>query len=130
MTPVDQTTFGIDRYPYVPGNCLSACVATLLDVPTRTVPIFLDVRDSHDGIWLERLTTWLAYRDFEMRDVEVDVRSPEDLSLVAPSFPYILCGTSVRGRDHAVIAAGGEIIHDPHPSRTGLVRANRIIAIL
>ena len=130
MTPADQTTFGVDRYPYAPGDCLSACVATLLDVKVSDVPIFLDERDPYDGIWLERLDRWLAdHHGLHVSQIEIDVSSPEELSLFAPDFPYVLCGTSIRGRDHAVVAIGGEVVHDPHPSRTGLVRGLRMIVL-
>lgn len=36
MKPVDQTTFGFPG-----GNCFSACIASLLEMPLDDVPYFM-----------------------------------------------------------------------------------------
>lgn len=35
---------------------------------------------------------------------------------------YIANGMSPRGLYHSIVAQGGEMIHDPHPSRAGIER--------
>lgn len=37
MKPVDQTTFGAPH-----GNCLMACVASILEVPLDSLPVMFD----------------------------------------------------------------------------------------
>lgn len=103
MKPVDQTTFG-----HPGGNCFSACIASLLDLPIADVPYFMDVED-----WVAKLARWLDRFGFYPVTFKV---SPE----WHPQGFYILGGESSRG-SHAVIARGLNIVHDPHPSRKGLV---------
>lgn len=109
MKPVDQTTFG-----HPGGNCFSACVASLLEMPIEAVPYFM----GHDD-WVKAFADWL----------EPHGLYPVTFKYVAPAgtgkdwWPqglYILGGKCSRG-DHAVVARGREIVHDPHPSREGLI---------
>jgi hypothetical protein len=104
MKPVDQTTFGVGL-----GNCLSACVASLLHLPIEEVPHF-----GADDLWFQRLCDWLAPRGFYAMCIHYD---PDHV----PSGFYILGGKSPRGEFlHAVVANGRTIVHDPHPSRDEL----------
>ena len=104
MRPVDQTIFGAPE-----GNCLAACVATLLDLSIDDVPHF-----GADG-WAEQLTRWLRPRGLYALHFSL----PSDWH---PRGLYILAGQSPRGDFlHAVVARGGDVIHDPHPSRAGLL---------
>ncbi len=123
MTPVDQTTFGVKRWPYLPGNCLSACVASILDMPTESVPLFVKKTDPCDGIWAERLDKWLA------EDGLGALILPASVVLAPPEGFYILYGLSVKGNEHAVVGKAGRIVHDPHPSRTGLAKVDCVITI-
>jgi hypothetical protein len=111
MKPVDQTTFGVPG-----GNCFSACVASLLGLPVDDVPYFMA-----DDEWYGRFTAWCEPRglypmtfrfDGPQAFLNPDVWTP-------PGF-YILGGASPRG-PHAVVARRHEIVHDPHPSRDGLI---------
>jgi hypothetical protein len=103
MTPVDQTTFG-----HPGGNCFSACVASILDLTIDDVPYFMDVED-----WIAKFARWLDRYDLYPVTFKV---GPE----WHPAGLYILGGKSSRG-DHAVVARAREIVHDPHPSREGLI---------
>jgi hypothetical protein len=100
------------------GNCLPACVASLLEVPLEQVPHF----GAND--WVEHLTKWLATRGY----YPIVCTLPTDWR---PAGLYILAGKSPRGDFlHAVIARGDEIIHDPHPSRAGVLsRADATILV-
>jgi hypothetical protein len=122
MTPVDQTTFGVKKWPYLPGNCLSACVASILDLSTESVPLFVE-KDPYDNIWFERLSAWLAERDLGALIL------PAAVVLVPPEGFYILYGRSVKDHEHAVVAKGDEIVWDPHPSRTGLAKVDCVIML-
>lgn len=100
---VDQTTFG-----HPGGNCFSACVASLLDLSIEDVPYFMDVED-----WCAKFASWLvSYGFYPVTFRLMDRWRPQGL--------YILGGKSPRG-DHAVVACENVIVHDPHPSREGLI---------
>lgn len=91
-----------------PGNCLSAAVASLLDLPLDEVPHFLEM----DGPWdveVERFARSHGYRLAE--------RPPDD---AAPDFGLAYGHTRRGPALHAVVVHGGEVVWDPHPERSGL----------
>lgn len=108
MKPVDQTSFG-----YPEGNCFSACVASILELPIAEVPHF-----GADETWFDTLSSWLRLRGLWAFMVHASER---DHRLLLRGH-YILSGRSPRGDFlHAVVAHGDMIVHDPHPSRAGLL---------
>jgi len=115
MKKVDQTRFGSKR-----GNCLPACIASILEINPTTIPNFCEIV-TKDQNWQELANDWL--KPFNMGMVTVDV-SKVDLTKdpILPKECYcIATGPSPRGDFfHSVVAKGGEIVHDPHPSRDGL----------
>lgn len=101
MIPVDQTEFA-------PGNCFSACVASVLELPLEIMPHFMRAPE-----WLEALSVFCAEKNIIL-DFGTDLTSaPRDKH-------YILNGRGPRGIGHSVVALNGQIVHDPHPSRAGL----------
>lgn len=124
MIPVDQDTFGAW------GNCLSACVASILELPLKEVPLFHDLNEPYVPQVL-RLTSWLRPLGLRASEGSMPVIPIEDLFELDAYLPgdfYILCGLSPR-RPHVVVARGGFIVHDPHPSRAGLVNADGFMVI-
>lgn len=111
MKPVDQTTFG-----HPGGNCFSACVASLLELQIGDVPYFMD---ETKGKWHDQLDAWLAERRLYALHFRIDDRSVYDKEELWPKGFFILNGRSPRG-DHAVVARGNAMVHDPHPGRDGL----------
>lgn len=90
------------------GDCLRACVATLLQIDPANVPNFVEHPD-----WLRQL---LAFHDGALTH-----EAPPEFP--AGPGPWVIgCGPGPRGHAHAVIlsAADGSLVHDPHPSRDGL----------
>jgi hypothetical protein len=141
MIPVDQTTFGdgsdggSER-----GNCLAACVASLLEIPLEDVPNFCAL-GSGDGRWFKNLNDWLrpfglAYAEFNYPDEGV----PEwffTVPFIQPGALWIAGGPSPRGdrdMEHCVImrGPGRELLHDPNPrfGRCGLRRVDAFGIIL
>ena len=106
MIPVDQTVFGAPA-----GNCLPACIASLLHMEIEAVP---NVCEAGDG-WLERLGDWLRPRGL----VPLCFKGPP-----LPQLGEALCivsGQSPRGAFmHATVWRGDKLVHDPHPSRAGI----------
>jgi hypothetical protein len=99
------------------GNCMSACLASLLEIENvDDVPLFLsEPGDVTRFDWAKRLDAWLA--QFGLYALHFYGHANQ----VRPGVPHIATGISPRGRPHAVIGQGNEILWDPHPSRSGLV---------
>lgn len=104
MTPIDQTIFGIGK-----GNCFQACLASIFDLPLNQVP---DVMQTSD--WKSACNQFLS--QFNLYLILIDASS------FTPLGYYILSGKSPRGDFlHSVVALRGEVVHDPHPSRAGIL---------
>ena len=120
MTPVDQTTFEVPG-----GNCFSACVATLFDLPVDAVPYFMGFEPfDRPNAWFGKFQDWLATIGYWAVTFEVD---PDDGGW-EPLGLCILSGKSPRGDYlHSVVAKGYSVLHDPHPSRAGIVSRHDVI---
>lgn len=111
MRPVEQTRLT----PQEGGNCLAACMASILECPLDEVPQLPPGDAISDETWAEyhpRLAAWLAERNL----VEVTFSADQEwhpqgyaiLGVESPRFP---------GMGHAVVALDGVIVWDPHPGR-------------
>lgn len=114
MKPIDQQIMH-DPDNGIYGDCQRACVASLLDLPASKVPHFFESGDEnkfdnafHD--FLKSKNLWQL--------VTGEVTFREDCY-------HMIYGKTERGTLHAVIAFCGEIVHDPHPSRAGLLESGR-----
>lgn len=128
MKPVDQTAFhpGADVPEAEVGNCWSACIASILEVPIDDVPTFA----AHDD-WWERTQAWLKERGYGIYPIPPQVIDAMGVHPAALDCWYIAAGRSPRGEfDHAVVASGQRIGHDPNPERTGLVGPIRDLCVL
>lgn len=106
MIKVDQTKFGPSE-----GNCLAACIASVLEIPLAEVPE-LNNQDLHQMVVLNQ---WLKKYDLQFAWVPYATYTGD--------VPYNLAaGLTERGRRHAIVCnASGTMLHDPHPSRAGLI---------
>jgi len=124
MIPVDQTRFYDPTVPVKEqrGNCLQAVMASVLELPLDDVPHFVQDDVDHDGDanpewnWWVRLVAWLGEHGWSVH-----------AALPISDYPgqsVLVTGPSPRGNGihHIVIYRDGEMVHDPHPDRTGLVR--------
>lgn len=109
MTPVDQQHL---HTPTTPGDCYSAVLATLLDLPLSAVPYFAAQHQHSPHAFYDAVETYLASQGYAVYYHATP----------APGEYHILSGTSPRDPTlhHAVVARDGIIVHDPHPSRAGL----------
>jgi hypothetical protein len=107
---VDQTRFYTG--PGTTGNCMQAALATVLDLPLSQVP---DFRLMEKGGWGgDAMVKWLAAR---ARTCQGSTDEHD-----APLFGlYVANGPSPRGTGHSIVKAARKMVHDPHPSRDGLV---------
>lgn len=114
MKPVDQTIFGAKK-----GNCMSACVATLLELSIDEVPNFMENSEEWAKLLHEFLyPKGLCYVEVALVEGRSNIHAKEET-------PCVLMGKSPRGSFyHAVvgIVRDGEFrVHfDPHPDRKGI----------
>lgn len=117
MKPVDQDKFGSPG-----GNCFSACVASLFEIPLEEVPYFMDSPN-----WWDSFLEWLETRGWTALSLPL-----VDSSMVPPGL-HILSGQSprfTRRSLHAVVAKGRKIVHDPHPDRAGIVTREDAVVLV
>lgn len=111
MKPVIQTQVG-DH-----GNCFSACLASILELPIEDVPNFFEAQiiDGAAG-WWAALRDWLWTRGYGV----IVLNDP--CGRLSQSLPglLIVSGESPRGRMHATIWESGSLVHDPHPEGGGI----------
>lgn len=112
MKPVYQTRFGKPD-----GNCMEACVASILEVGLGDVP---DLSAAEDDEWRDVLADYLA--EFDLEQMDVLVPQAQEAGVIPTGF-HIISGPSPRGDfDHAVVGLGGRMVHDPHPDQVGLAK--------
>lgn len=120
---VDQTILAGD--PRRLGNCVSACVASYLGVPLHVIPHFVELGDRDaEGYglgWWWALVGFMAAHG--LCPVELD-----DADAAAPGEIVFASGPSPRGVEHQVLYRDGELWHDPHPSRGGVLGVTEVIA--
>lgn len=112
--------------PHSHGDCVRACIATVLDVQTEAVPHF-----AHDGAdpytVLARARDWLA-KGGETVWVTMypPVERAELLEMLGehnPDSTYMLFGMTDSGTGHVVVCQGGRIVHNPAWHGGSLVRS-------
>lgn len=140
MKPVDQTkfsTFFSDGRRNSYGNCLIACIASILEVPIDEIPnvytfygLHIKKYKKEEPLWLEVLNTWLDHK-FKLKLIKVSRDENDPLGVKRSmyesdfsTFYLIARGLSKRGLPHCVVGlqTKGKFImeHDPHPTHEGL----------
>lgn len=124
IRPVDQTLFG---EPY--GNCFAACVATIFGLGIDDVPNFCAHQD-----WQKRCADWFGERGFAVLRLTIAAADLDDGRAIInewlPGTLAIVTGKADRGLLHATVWRGGELVHDPHPSRAGLLDVFDVIVFV
>ncbi len=123
MRPVFQTTIDPKN-----GDCLNACVASLLEIPIERLPH----NPPTSGKQLEILREWLA--GFGLTVVLINVDGPQKTYAAGKITPGTLMmvsgpsGTFENGL-HVVVGKIGEeagqwdMVHDPNPNGKGIKKA-------
>jgi hypothetical protein len=97
------------------SDCFSACLSWLLGLPQDEVPDFTDPDDARSGQFYRNLSDWLRPRGLRLMMVEWRDMPP------MLGGPIIVRGISPREKAHAVLWDDNGLLHDPHPSRAGLI---------
>lgn len=130
MSRVDQTILASD--PKRKGNCVSACIASLVNEPIDRVPHFVefgihwgdgeDDKVSNGNAWWAMMLGYLAGKGYWVTELDgLGDADPDEFLLVA--------GMSPRGVLHQVIYREGVLWHDPHPSRDGITDVREVLAV-
>lgn len=103
MKKVMQDKFGDE------GNCMEACIASILEIPLDEVPYSVPYGEK----WMDILHPFLFDRGLYLITVDAEIF----LKIKKPYGYSIGAGRSSRvlGFDHAVVCLDGETVHDPHP---------------
>lgn len=114
MIPVDQE-FLHDKEAGVEGDCFRAVVASILERPIAEVPHFADLTKGQGAreFW-GAVYEWLEGQGYEY--------VPTKVAPAGALAYHSITGPSPRGNGtyHAVVGLNNEVVHDPHPSRSGI----------
>lgn len=115
MKPVMQTVIGTS------GNCMSACLASILELPLEAVPNFCEVGDD-DAAWWNACRAFL--RKYGLGIITLTFEDPAQWVTLGLDGYHIVAGPSPRleGMHHATVWYNGQMVHDPHPDGTGIVK--------
>lgn len=91
------------------GDCLRACIATILDLESETIPNFAE--QPHDT-WLSRLRTWLETQGLAPIMFVTDNDPRSTMQEMNPTAPYILFAGTAEG-DHCVVCIGDKVEWNP-----------------
>jgi hypothetical protein len=141
MIPITQTKMVVKNQAgefVVRGNCWAAAIASMLELPITEVPnaeIFFDAPGKHAHFSDMIMDTFLeikGYRyDYDHRfmvfhpdTMDKEPHGELDLEALKEELKdrlYFVTGPSARGVSHVCIYRNGKMVHDPHPSRDGLL---------
>lgn len=106
-----------ETYP-VPGDCLRACVCSILEMGIDDVPHFIIEQDD----WVGKMIQWLNSKGYEFKGCKygTDVLTYDK----GIDGYYIVNGLSrffLNGKTrHSVVFKDGKMVHDPNPNSKGL----------
>lgn len=119
MTPIKQTIADARK-----GDCLRACVASLLDMPIEKVPNFVgmfpdDVPEGEFG-WFEFLFYWLQFNNYRHRGHFGTERLDEYEGI--DGYVLVSVKSTLPDSSHACIYSIKDkcIVHDPEPGEPAI----------
>lgn len=132
MIPVDQDRFSSHEDPTQMGNCFSAAIASILELPLQEVPFFRGMPDSE---WYQAFCKFLTKHGYGFAGTFYKKDLPwENLLKRTPGVNgyFVVGGSSPRGfvDGHAVVYdRHGKMVHDPHFSRAGITKFRSVYMI-
>jgi hypothetical protein len=120
MKPVDMTT--VHNPPESIGDCFRCCIASILELPADQVPHVYEGEgwfDETGRVGMKRLRDWLATIGFYYFEFELPADKVDEW-VDGFDCHYIISGMGARGVRHVCVGFSGKIVHDPHPSRSGI----------
>lgn len=149
MIPLTQTKFSLKNSSgetVQHGNCWATAIASVLEIPLSDVPNFEVWFPWEDGLWwyltdrflllkVFKMDTAWQFKVFHMTEDEWDAFEWAHLEFPGVNYQqmknnltdkyYLVSGLSLRGVSHVTIWQNGTMVHDPHPSRDGILELTR-----
>lgn len=121
MTPVSCTT--THRPPSSYGDCLRACIATVMDMPPEQVPHFADLGATGQEA-LASARRWLAGHGLTIATFALPGSEPlsevmDFMEQTNPTVTWLLFGSTTHpdvleaASLHVNVCQGGRVVHDP-----------------
>jgi len=113
MKKIKQTKLGIQ------GNCLAAAIASIFEIEISDVPDLNPYVGIPNDFQDDILNLWLYEKNLKYIEFRLDKTTAiERMNGVH----HLICGKSPRNANwsHAVVGYDGSMVHDPHPSNSGL----------
>lgn len=135
MIPVTQTKVVVKNSKgeqVVHGNCFAAAIASMMELPITDVPNVEVFFCSDNNHWQEIMDLFLQLKGWELftnNDFKVfhdgrygvaECNRGEMMRYCEDKY-YLVSGQSPRGVKHICIYQNGKLVHDPHPSKDGLL---------
>lgn len=99
------------------GDCVRACVASLLDLEAEQVPHFMEGNPG-DQVFMDRLFEFLRPLGLYPLAFPCNISQIHGLDYIRGN--YLMAGWSDKGIGHMVIATGRfHVVHDPNPMLPG-----------
>lgn len=151
MIPVTQTKVVVKNSKdemIIRGNCYAACIASILEKTIDEIPNVETLFHIEGSYWAIVMHTYLSSIGWEICADDMFKRfHPNDPTVTPSGFSfrgltdvpkgdkrefipsyyeykdryYLVSGKSSRGISHMCIYQNGKLIHDPHPTREGLL---------
>lgn len=113
MRPMFQTQFGPR------GNCMSAALASILELPLESIPNFYDAGPTERD-WHNALKRWLMGIGYAL--IEVPIGENGHGAFHWGGYAIASGPTQRENGWHATVWHDGKIVHDPHPDGSGLTK--------
>ena len=97
MKTITQTIVGIQ------GNCMAACIASVLEIPIEAVPNYGHLED-----WIDRFNDWIADANLRLLNFRLNGQT-------VPKGYLIRALETDHETLHAVVYRDGLEVWDPHP---------------
>lgn len=134
MIPVTQTKVVVKNSDGVivqNGNCYAAVIASIMELPITEVPN-VEVFFKFDKMWQETMMAFIDLSGWELLTCNQfkvfhhgaefeNGEQREDFLANCRDKYYLVSGQSARGVQHICIYQNGKLVHDPHPTKEGLL---------
>ena len=136
MIPVTQTKVVVKNSKgeiVQRGNCYAAAIASIMELPITEVPNVETLFHLKEDLWFEVMQTFITSLGWEMcADDRFKCFHPSlckitdklellDTMQMLEDKYYLVSGKSPRGVSHITIWQNGKMVHDPHPTKEGLL---------
>lgn len=128
------------------GNCWAAAIASILELPITEVPnfeVWFDTKlqylwsdltdcflimngyiceyDNRFKVFHKTREQWNTEQDEQWFCAFTDYGDYDDLWKQLHNEFYLISGMTVRGFSHVIICKAGKMVHDPHPTKEGIL---------